>query len=591
MENIKTFINMYRQLNTVLSVKYKRKAIIIAVLSIFSAFLEMLGVSTMLPLVLAILRPESLLQNNKISKLMSFMGIESLNGIVLAVSICVVGAFLLKNLYIIWFCRYKSIYRNSIERDLSAEMFTKYIYKPYLYYLNNNSVDMERGVTSDVSAVATVAEGFIGLFNELMVCIAIGIMLMIINPMMAISIVVIAAIISCLIIQLLRKRIDECGRKTRLAYIRRSKYAFETFNGIKEIDVMHRQNSFLNRFISTLEEAYGYNVLNTTLSALPSRLTEMLFISGLIILVYVAYLMTDDPGMLVAQFGALGVAAIRILPSITNITSNINSLVYHRSMLENAYNTIVSESGTGINYPGDVENCEDISFKNRITLKNVQWKYADNLPYVLKGVDMEINRGEAVGIIGESGAGKTTLVDIILGLFAPQEGSIEVDGKDIFDPNTRWYKMVGYVPQSVFLVDDSIRYNLLFGVGENEYDEDRLREVVQKAQLSKVVDGLEKGMDTLLGERGIRLSGGQRQRIAIARALYHDPDILVLDEATSALDNDTEEAIMDAINELQGHKTLIIIAHRLSTIANCDKIFEIKDGVAVLRAKEEVLGD
>lgn len=591
MQNIKTFLKMFGQLNALLPVKFKRKAGIIAVLSIVSAFVEMLGVSVMLPLVLAILQPDSLMKNDKVAMVVDFLGIKSVNGMVLMVSVCVIVAFLIKNIYIIWFCRYKSIYRNSIERDLSEEMFTKYIYKPYIYYLNNNTVSMERGVSSDVSAVASVAEAFIGLFNEFMVCLTIGIMLMIINPIMAISIVIIAALISILMIQLLRKKIGECGEKTRDAYIRRSKYAYEAFNGIKEIDVMHRQQRFLNRFKSAIDEAYGYNVTYTTISALPSRLTEMMFISGLIILVYIAYLMTDDSGMLIAQFGALGVAAIRVLPSITNISSNMNALVYNRAMLENAYNNIITESITENNYRYKTDDDERIQFSDKIVLKNVQWKYAENLPYVLTGVSMDIKKGEAVGIIGESGAGKTTLADIILGLYTPHCGTITVDGKDIFDPNTKWHKMVGYVPQNVFLIDASIRYNILFGIDDKEYDDERLREVINKSQLGKVIDGLENGMDTILGERGIRLSGGQKQRIAIARALYHNPDVLVLDEATSALDNDTEEAIMDAINELQGQVTLIIIAHRLSTIANCDKIYEVKEGKTVLRTKKEVLGD
>ncbi len=216
-------------------------------------------------------------------------------------------------------------------------------------------------------------------------------------------------------------------------------------------------------------------------------------------------------------------------------------------------------------------------FNIELSINNIFWKYQEDLPYVLSGLSLKVKPGEAIGLMGESGAGKSTLADIILGLFTPQKGNITVDGKNIFDSKTMWHKMIGYVPQSIFLLDDSVRNNILFGVC-GEQDDDKVWAALNQAQLKEFVQGLPDGLDTILGERGIKISGGQRQRMAIARALYYNPEILILDEATSALDNETEGAIMEAINRLHGRKTLVIIAHRLQTIEKCDMVYRVENG-------------
>lgn len=226
---------------------------------------------------------------------------------------------------------------------------------------------------------------------------------------------------------------------------------------------------------------------------------------------------------------------------------------------------------------------------NEIKIEHITWKYPNSDKLILKDLSMEIGRGESIAFIGASGAGKTTLADIILGLYKPQEGKILVDNVDISAIPKQWSKMIGYVPQQVFLTDDTIRNNIAFGINEENIDENAIWSALEMAQLSEFIKTLSEGLDTRVGERGIKFSGGQRQRVAIARALYYNPDILVFDEATSALDNETESAVMESIDLLKGRKTLVIIAHRLSTVANCDRIYEIVDGKAVLRDKEEVL--
>ncbi len=343
---------------------------------------------------------------------------------------------------------------------------------------------------------------------------------------------------------------------------------------------MKRQDNFLKYFEDASEVSCKYNTKYLWISKLPSRVIETVFISGLIILVLFSMNSVSDVSVLIAQFGAVAVAAVRILPSISNIANAMNSLVYQRPALESAYVNItdLKNQNEDTNKPKPLGSNRQGGFKDKIIINNVSWKYEDNLPNVLDRLDMEIKPGEAIGLIGESGAGKTTLTDILLGLFKPQNGEITVDGKSIYDADTNWHKLVGYVPQSIFLIDDTVRNNILFGVDDNDIDEERIWQTIEQAQLKEFVMNLPKGLDTVLGERGIKISGGQRQRIAIARALYYDPEILVLDEATSALDNDTENAIMESINSLQGKKTLIIVAHRLTTIEKCDKVYEVRNG-------------
>jgi ABC-type bacteriocin/lantibiotic exporter with double-glycine peptidase domain len=279
----------------------------------------------------------------------------------------------------------------------------------------------------------------------------------------------------------------------------------------------------------------------------------------------------------------LAVAAIRILPAISNISGSVNALVFNRPAFESAYDKIVKTGlrSKHIDKKKNRDVLNKVELQETVVINNIRWKYSDDQPDILSDLNLQIKKGESIGIIGESGAGKTTLADVILGILEPQSGKVEADGRSIYEEDTAWWKMIGYVPQNVFLLDDTIKNNILFGIAEEELDEERLDSAIDKAQLRNFVESQKDGVETVLGERGVRISGGQRQRIAIARALYYDPDVLVLDEATSALDNETENAVIDAINALQGEKTLIIIAHRLSTIEKCDKIVRIENGKAI----------
>lgn len=584
MKNVITFINMFKQLMAILNHKQKGQAIIIAIMAIISALFETMGVSVVIPFVIAMFQPEQLMDNKYVGQLLSLLDINSAIGIITSTAVMIIAVYIIKNSFILFVNYFQLNFRNKLERDLSNLMLQSYINRPYQYFLDVNSAEIMRGITGDISGVATTVDNYCALFNEGLTCLLLGILLVVINPVMAVSILLLAVGTALIMILGFRKKTAECGEKCREAFAKRYQHAYQAVNGIKEIQVMKRQKNFLRYFEEASDLACTYNTRYLWISKLPSRVIETIFISGLIILALLGMSGINDKTLLVAQFGAVAVAAVRILPSISNIANAMNSLVYQRPALESAYENITNLKNNPNNFEqhGILDSNTQNGFYDKIQIKNISWRYSDALPNVLENLEMEIRPGEAIGLVGESGAGKTTLADILLGLFKPQGGEILVDGKDIYDNSTKWNQLVGYVPQNVFLIDDTVRNNILFGVDEENANEERIWQAIERAQLKEFVEKLPQGLDTVLGERGIKISGGQRQRIAIARALYYNPQIIVLDEATSALDNETENAVMESINNLQGEKTLIIVAHRLTTIEKCDKVYEIRNGKAIM---------
>ena len=597
MQNIRTFGVMLGQLMSILNKKQKRQAVGIAFMSMISAMLETLGISVVIPFVLAMLEPESLMENKYVRLIVDALGIEQISQVLLLAAFAIILVYILKNLFIllVLLVNYaQAIFRNRLERDLSIIMLRSYLYKPYLYHINTNSSEIMRGITGDTAGVATIVDAFSTLINEVLTCILIGIVLIWLNPLLAIGLIAIAGITALIMVIGLRKRIGECGRLCRDAFAERYQHAYQAIGGIKDVHVMQRQDAFLDKFILSADKACENNTQYLCMAKMPSRMIEVVFISSLILLVYVCLGVSGNTTSMIAQFGTLAVAAVRILPSISNIANAMNSLVYNRLTLEAAC-TNINASKKEITMLEDSKRNdgeEKIAHLTKgIEFRKISWKYNKDGSNIIKELSLSIDKGESVALIGESGAGKTTLVDILLGLFRPQSGEILADGKNIFEMPITWAKMIGYVPQTVFLLDDTIRNNILFGVPEEECSEEKIWAALQKAQLKSLVESMPDGLDTILGERGVKISGGQRQRIAIARALYYNPDILVFDEATSALDSDTERAVMESIDALQGIKTLIIVAHRLTTIKKCDKIYEIVNGKAVLKDKAEVFAE
>lgn len=590
MQNIKTFFSMFGKLVKILNAKQKRQGIVLFFLLLITSILEMLGVSVIIPFIVAMLEPEKILAYDAVAKFTQMLNITSYRELMFLVAGGIIVVYVMKNGFILFVNYYQSNYRNTLEKDLNVKMLNSYMSRPYTFFLNTNSAEILRGISSDITNVASVIDSFTTFFAEGLSCLTIGIFLVCINPFMACSLVILAGVTALAMVLGLRKRISGMGVICREAFAEKSKYSYQAINGIKEITVAQRRDFFTEQYSLSAAKAARTNTKYLWISKLPSRLIETVFIAGLLILVCIGYDESGSSVDFITSLGAIGIAAVRILPSISSLAGSLNSLVYHRPSLEAAYDNIMEAE----QYQGQarkeqaVSKDEQITFQSKVEIDGINWRYQPKLPLVLNELSFEIKKGESIALIGESGAGKSTLADVLLGLLRPEKGSVKVDGRDIYSILPTWSRMIGYVPQMVFLIDDTVRNNIAFGIREDEIDDEKVWRALEQAQLKKTVENMDKGLDTIVGERGIKISGGQRQRIAIARALYYNPDILILDEATSALDSDTEKAVMESIEALQGNKTLVIIAHRLSTIKKCDKIYEVKNGVVTLKDKSEV---
>lgn len=620
MQNVKTLIAMFRQLIYILDEKQRRRSVLLLLLFLVTALLETLGVSAVIPFIIALMSPESLMQYAIVQKVTAWLGIENTKGLLLLIAASVVVVYLVKDGMILVANYYQLRFRNEMERDLSTLMLRSYLNRDYMYFVETNSSDMMRGVSGDISNVAQVIDAFSMLFAETLTCVLLGAFLVYLDPLFALGLLLLALATALLMILAFKKKNAECGRQCREAFSKRYQYIYQPISGYKEISVSQRKQYFIDQFQKEADRASRFNTQYLFICKLPTRVIETVFISGLVVLVCIMVVFGNGGAtdQFVTVLGAVAVAAVRILPAISNITASMNGLVYNRLSLEEAYQNISlarareaefaekekdaqtgagelceeQKQDTGCGDRRDIVEPigqEDGGFQRELAVQGVWWKYPEGERNVLEDASLVIHKGEAVAFIGESGAGKTTLADIILGLLHPQKGEVLLDGTDIYSIPKRWAKTIGFVPQNVFLIDDTVRHNVAFGIYEDEIEDDKIIRALKSAQIYDFIQGLPHGLDTVVGEGGVKFSGGQRQRLAIARALYDNPDILVLDEATSALDNETESAVMQSIDALKGTKTLIIIAHRLSTIQNCNKVYEVKAGKAV--RKERIKGE
>lgn len=573
---------MFDKLIQILDKKQKKQGILLFFLLMVTSVLEMLGISVIVPFIVAMLEPDKIMQNEYIKPFVQIFKITDYEKFMYVISAGIIIIYVIKNSFILIVNYYQSKYRNNLEKDLNIKMLSAYMKRPYSFFVNTNSAEILRGVNGDITNVASVVDSFSNIFAEGLTCLIIGIFLVMMSPFMAISLILILVFVALAIILGFKSITGRCGEQCREAFSEKFKNLNQAIDGIKEISVTQKRDFFMDKYALSTRKAAISNTKYLWISKTPSRLIETIFISCLLIVVMASYDGGQDSIRFATELGAIGIAAVRILPSVSTLTNALNGLVFLRPSLEEAYLNIVQNDYYWTNIVSK-DTIQKDSFESVISINNISWSYGETSPFVLEHLCLEINKGDSVAFIGESGAGKSTLADCLLGLYKPACGEICVDGVNIFSMQKSWSKMIGYVPQMVFLLDDTIRNNIAFGIKDTEIDDTKIWEVLEQAQLKNVVISLEKGLDTVIGERGMKLSGGQRQRLAIARALYHNPDILILDEATSALDSDTENAVMEAIEALKGKKTLIIIAHRLTTIKSCNKVYEIKAGQAFQR--------
>lgn len=586
MRELKAVRDIISQLGYVMNQKQKHESIWIFFLLLLGSLLELASISIILPFIYVIMDMDTLMCNPRIVLLSEKYSFISESFILFGTVIAIILVYLTKNI-LLMFIQYRvNRFGCNYKKDVSTRMLSAYLHQPYIAYSYLNTADVLRGIYSDVEGSYNMLSTMLNMLADMMGLIAIGIYLFYKDAFIAIGMMILAAVCGILLYKGVRSKTKEMGFKQREISAKTYKIACQAIGGIKDIMVMNRRHQFEDEYSKMYEEKRKIDIIYNCFLALPTRTIETVFISGLALVIGIRYSMGVDNTKFLADLVVFAAASVKLMPYVARLMSNITQLIYMKLNIASVYNHLCS-TAKHLKTCGQ-KTLQKYDFQESIRISNLEWRYMERGDAVLQNINLEIKKGESVAFIGASGSGKTTLADIILGLYVPQKGDVTVDGVSIFDIPDDWARFVGYVAQSVYLLDDTIRNNILFG--KRGTDDELIWSALEQAQLKDFVMTLPEGLDTVVGERGIKFSGGQRQRIAVARALYYNPDILVLDEATSALDSETEEALISAIEALQGIKTLIIIAHRMSTIRNCDKIYEIKDGRAILRYKEELFG-
>lgn len=566
--------------NKVLNRKQKSRVIVLIIMILIGAVLETLGVSMIYPLVEAVVLPESSQTTGLVSTLIKLFRTESMEDFVFLMLIFLIAIFILKNAYMVLLYYVQFSFISNNQYRISRDLLKVFLNRPYEFYLYASTADILRTVYADSTGIFNLLLQCMQFMTEMMIALFLGIYLLVLDPGMTIMVGLLLVGITLLSLLLIKPRISSIGEESRHQQSKMYKTIIQAISSVKDIKVYAKEGAFLEFYKKYGKRYYSLYRDNQVLSGIPRQAIEAFCIAGVLAYMAVMLKMGHSVNSMVPQLSAFAVAAVRLLPSASRINTYLANIAYYKPTLDYVYNHVelpknVDEKAAEAKV---VSESRKLPFEESIKVTGIRYKYPNTEKYIFEDADMVIQKGTSVGIMGPSGSGKTTIVDIILGLLQPEAGIVACDGVDVTSDYPAWLANIGYIPQTINMVDDSIRANIAFGVDAKEIEDDRIWQVLEEAQLAEFVRGLPDGIETVIGERGVRLSGGQRQRIGIARALYHNPEILVLDEATSALDNDTEAAIMEAIESFRGRKTMMIIAHRLKTIENCDVIYKVENG-------------
>ncbi len=578
---------IFKKLMILLDKKQKRKMIVLIFLMLIGAVLETLGVSMILP-VMDVVMEENAVQNHEYLQVICDVfriGYEDTRSLMILVMVGLVVIFAVKNMFLFFQqkVQLKFVYTNQFAT--SRRMMINFMERPYEYYLNADTAVIQRSITSDVNNMYGLILALLQLSSEAIVFVCLVAVSFVQDVWMSLTVTALLVVVLLIIKCILKPVMKRAGEENQDFYSGLFKWINQAVMGIKEIKIANKENYFINEYAKCgagyVNAVQRYNLFNAT----PRLLIETVAIAGMILYMMVRLLQGVAVIDIMPQLTLLALVAMRLIPCANRINNHLTSISYFEPFFmgvsDNLQDEIRDES---INYDEEAYknriDVDKLDIRKEIELKDITYKYPGTDVLIFDHADMNIPIGKSVGIVGTSGSGKTTVVDIMLGLLKLQSGEILADGIEVREHYASWLKNIGYIPQTIFMIDSSIRKNVAFGYADEDIDDEKVWRALKEAQLDEFVRGLPEGLDTGIGERGIRISGGQRQRIGIARALYEDPEVLVLDEATSALDNDTEAAIMDSINRLHGKKTLVIIAHRLQTIEKCDMVYRIENGKA-----------
>ena len=556
----------------ILSKKQRKRFYLILFCLFVGMILEAFGIGIILPVLNIIVSPESLKQYVWLNDFFNSISLINNQQIIIFALILLIGVYFFKSLYLVLLSYYQNRYISFISSQISNRLFKNYLNQDFMFHNERNSSELIKMFQVEISMVATLLLSGVILITEIAIVIAIISTLFFVEPSGTIFIIIFFLVFGSVFYYFSRNKSSAWGIIRQQEDSKISKLIMEGLNGINEVFLLGKEHFFHSRLVRYNKTKAIINSNKITLGQIPRYYLEFISIVSLVGFILIMIINDKDLNDIISIGGVFIAATFRVLPSINRIISSLQQIKYYKSSVD-----IVSRDLNLVGLPiVDKKDQTEIPFQHKLQLNQVSFSYPKSESSIFENLNFELNHGEVVGIIGPSGVGKSTFTNLIVGFLNSFEGDFKVDGKRIDKYNAEnWRKQLGYVSQSIYLTDDTIRANVAFGEEPDEIDDLRIEKAIRKAQLYNFIQGLPEKLDSIVGERGAQLSGGQQQRIGIARALYHDPKLLILDEATSALDEETEKEVMKAVEGLKGEMTILIITHRLSTLSCCDKIYKV----------------
>ena len=553
------------------------KCVLIIIVMFIGALLEAIGIGAVLPLISIMGESDFLINHQKIAQYVALFRITTHTEFIIFSAMLLIILYICKNIYLAW--QIKMQVKFSIRNQIyySSQLFAEYLNKPYLYHLDHNTATLLRNISTGIGNIFSIMlVSTFSLLTEVITAITIWMMLVMIDSYASIIVAGFIGSILYILLQSFRKKILEQGgiqNKYAAVYI---KWVNQGLGAIKETKVSCKEKFFLDAFTKAYTQFSDSNCKFLFLNQVPRMLIETIIVCGLLLLIVTKLMLGISPAEIVPLLGVLALAAFRLMPSANRIVNLSNGIRFYMPLFNELYNDLIAIKNRQLNNIPILlqDNKGKMIFTKEICVSELCFSYPGIVNQVLNKISFTIPKGLFVGVIGPSGAGKTTFVDILLALLPPTSGNINVDGNDIYNDIRAWQANLAYVPQNIYLIDGTIRENIALGIVEENIDDKLIEKVLKMSELYSFIKDLPEGLNTTVGERGVKLSGGQRQRIGIARALYCQPEVLILDEATSALDSETEKSITDTILKLKGKITIIAVAHRLTTLEQCD--FKVK---------------
>jgi len=560
-----------RKINFLITKRQRLGLILLTVLLLIGMFFEVFGLGILLPAITIILNPNIIIENELVSSFSDLFGIDNHIQLVFAFLIIILVIYLFKTIFLVFLSFKQNRFLNNLTVYISNSLFKKYLNAPYSFHLLRNSTSLIKNLQIEVMYFQVYCLAFLTVLIEGGLVIAVIGTLIYIEPIGALSIGLFFGILSFIFYSTFKLKLKKWGLYREKLDEQISKITIESLSVIKDLKVLGRENLFIESY-SKLNYNKARILSNfSTISQLPRFYLELVSITGLVAFIFLMLFKGENPNSLITILGVFVAATFRVIPSLNRILGALQNLKYYNKSIDLLFNEMQIEDELTDN------RTLNFDFKKEIVFENVSFKYQSDSDFIFKSLNLKIKKGETIGLVGSSGSGKSTFVDILIGLLSPTSGDIIVDGKRINEYTSSWQKKIGYISQDIHLIDDSIIKNIALGVDKDKINLDSINKAINSAQLQSFIKTLSKGIETHVGDKGVQISGGQRQRIGLARALYHNPEILILDEATSSLDDKTENEVMKSIELLSVNKTIIIIAHRLSTLSFCKKILQLKN--------------